>query len=88
MLGGPAGEESRFHYRLQGRLVRALEDAEPPWLDDAEDRDRLLRAVCERALEELREVLGEDPSIWRWGTLHAGGQPHPLDAVPGLGRTG
>lgn len=85
-LGGPGGDDSRFHYRLQGRLVAALAAAEAPWCDDEQDRDRMLRAATERALGELRERLGATPAEWRWGALRSSRQPHPLGGVPGLGR--
>lgn len=85
-LGGPAGEDSRFHYRLQGRIVAALTAADPPWCDGDEDRDRVLRAALEQALGTLRERLGSRPAEWRWGALRSSRQPHPLGGVPGLGR--
>ena len=85
-LGGPAGEDSRFHYRLQGRIVAALAAAEPPWCDGDEDRDRVLRAALERSLGELTERIGARPAEWRWGALRSSRQPHPLGGVPGLGR--
>ena len=85
-LGGPSGEESRFHYRLQRRLVAALAAAEPPWCDDAADRDRVLRAAAERALGELRDRLGGAPRSWRWGALRRQRRAHPLARVPALGR--
>ena len=85
-MGGPAGEDSRFHYRLQGRIVAALAAAEPPWCDGEEDRDRVLRAALERALGELRERIGPRPAEWRWGALRSSRQAHPLGGVPGLGR--
>ena len=86
-LGASAGEESRFHYRLQGRIVDALAQAAAPWCDDEADRDRVLRAAAERALEELRDRLGAKVERWRWGALHVQRGPHPLDRIPGLGRS-
>lgn len=85
-LGGPAGEDSRFHYRLQGRIVAALAAADPPWCDGEDDRDRVLRAALERSLGELRERTGPQPADWRWGALRSSRQAHPLGGVPGLGR--
>jgi penicillin amidase len=85
-LGAPIGEQSRFHYRLQGRIVAALAEAGAPWCDDAADRDRVLRAAVARAVDELRERLGRRPAAWRWGALREQRRPHPLDRVPSLGR--
>ena len=86
-LGAPVGEESRFHYHLQGRIVAALVEAAAPWCDDEADRDRVLRAATARALEELRDRLGTNVEAWRWGALHVQRRPHPLDGIPGLGRS-
>ena len=85
-LNAPVGQESRFHYRLQGRLVGALVDAAAPWLDDEADRDRVLRSAVERSLALLRDRLGSDLAAWRWGDLHRQPMPHPLAAIPALGK--
>ena len=85
-LGGPAGEESRFHYRIQRRLVAALADASPPWCDGEADRDRVLRAAAERAIGELRDRLGGPPRSWRWGALRRQRRPHSLARAPLIGR--
>jgi penicillin amidase len=34
----------------------------------------------------MRSKLGPRPAAWRWGALHKWRLPHPLGAVPGLGR--
>ena len=89
VLGEAAGDlasDSRFHYRLQGRLIEALEEARLPWCDGEADRDRLLRAAWWTALERLRDELGPRPERWSWGELHHQPLPHLLDAIPGLGR--
>ncbi len=86
---GPAGvftPESRFHYRLQGPLIEACEQAASPWFDGDEDRDRVLRAAWWSALENLRARLGRDPDGWAWGALHRQLLAHTLSAVPVVGR--
>ena len=77
---------STFHYRLQGPLLEVLRSPRPPWLADAADRDRVLRASVARALTALRSSLGDSPRGWRWGALHGLRLDHPLRDVPLLGR--
>ncbi len=77
---------SAFAYRAQGWVLDALEAATLPWCSGAADRDRVLGAAVTRALESLGHRLGQDPARWRWGDLHQWRLPHPLSAVPGLGR--
>jgi penicillin amidase len=84
-LGAPLAGSS-FALRSQGWVVRALATPEPPCFTDAEERDRLLRASLSRAVATLRDRLGARPAGWRWGELHRWRLPHPLNAVPGLGR--
>jgi penicillin amidase len=88
LLGGGWGSigSGSFSYRLQGHILRLLAVPEPPWLDDFEDRDRTLRVAAARALETLRGKLGPSPWGWRWGDLHTWRLPHPMEAVPALGR--
>ena len=89
VLGEGAGgvtSDTRFHYRLQGRLIEVLERAERPWCDDTDDRDRLLRAAWWSALERLRDELGPRADGWSWGALHRQPLRHPLDSVPAIGR--
>ncbi len=38
------------------------------------------------AVEELRRLLGDEVSQWRWGRLHRQRFRHPLGQVPGLSR--
>ena len=83
---GGLGTESPFHYRLQGRLIEALQGATAPWSDGPEDRDRLLRTSWQAVLETLRDRLGTQPAAWSWGALHRQSLSHRLAAIPGLGR--
>ncbi|MET9415626.1 penicillin acylase family protein [Streptomyces klenkii] len=40
--------------------------------------DRLLTTSLDSALREVRDLLGEDMSRWRWGALHHAAPAHPL----------
>ena len=84
--GGHPMAVSSYSYRTQGWVVAALEGAAPPWCDDSDDRDRLIRVAAQRAVATLRARLGQQVHGWRWGTMHGWRAPHALDAVPGLGR--
>ncbi len=77
---------SSFAFRGQGWVVAALEAAMPPWCDDEHDRDLVLRVATQRAVAALQARLGKRPQDWRWGAMHQWHLPHPLEAVPGLGR--
>ena len=46
---GAAVSVGSFGYRAQALVVKALEMAAPPWCDDKDDRDRVLRAAAARA---------------------------------------
>ena len=45
------------------------------------DRKTQHEASLTRALAELRESQGADPSAWRWGRMHTRSFPHPLVAA-------
>ncbi|MGK5544763.1 penicillin acylase family protein [Streptomyces sp. URMC 127] len=59
--------------RTDIRLLHALRD-------DRAALDRLLTTSLESALGEVRGLLGEDMSRWRWGALHHAAPAHPLAA--------
>ena len=78
------GEDLFRHYHawrepFQCQALGALLRHPDGWLDDD-----LLRAALDDALSELRESCGDDPSGWRWGTIHRLRLAHPLAAIPGL----
>ena len=78
------GEELFRHYHawrepFQCQALLALLRTPGGWLDDD-----LLRAALDDALEELREVEGDDPATWRWGAIHRLRLAHPLASIPGL----
>ena len=82
----PLVPASTFYYRLQGTLLAVLRSPRPPWLQDEDDRDRVLRAAAARALTAVRSRLGESPRGWSWGALHGLRLDHLLAAVPLVGR--
>jgi penicillin amidase len=47
-------------------------------------RDALLDASLVAAWMLAREQLGDDPSKWRWGTLHSVRIQHPLSRIPAI----
>lgn len=57
-------------------MRRLLAHPESRWWDDAdtpnvtETRDDALRTALRKANQELTDRLGDDPTAWKWGTLH------------------
>ncbi|GIH71532.1 penicillin acylase family protein [Sphaerimonospora thailandensis] len=73
-------------------VIRALLDRpDDPWWDDvsttdrAETRDDMLTAALADAKAELTELLGDDPSAWRWGDLHTLELTHETLGSSGIG---
>ncbi|WP_184285810.1 penicillin acylase family protein [Nocardiopsis algeriensis] len=64
-----------------------LEDPESAWWqgEEASGRDEVLAAAMEAAAEELTELLGDDPSAWRWGDLHTLTATHQSLGTSGIG---
>lgn len=66
--------------RVIARLVR---EGDSPWFDVAgtdsvESRDDIVRKSLQEAVTEVRERLGNDPRLWRWGSLHTVELRHPF----------
>jgi penicillin amidase len=83
LAGAPAGTvRSRF-------LINALRSGSA-WCDDVrtpapESCGTLKTRTLREAVETLRNRLGPDPDLWRWGRLHRARFPHGIfDAVKGL----
>jgi penicillin amidase len=65
--------------RAQGNLMVSLgnlmPDASSAWFDnrytpEVEDRDAILLAALEGAVDELSEAFGNNMARWRWGDMH------------------
>lgn len=66
-----------------------LEEPNSPWWDDVntperETRDDMLRLAFARAVEELEQTLGRDPTRWSWGALHELRLTHPTFGKSGI----
>lgn len=68
----PQGSANERWYEVVRRLA---EEPDHPWwsdplTDEPGDRDAVMRVALEDAVDELTELLGDDPAGWRWGDLH------------------
>ncbi|HJS17288.1 MAG TPA: penicillin acylase family protein [Anaerolineales bacterium] len=57
-------------------IMRSLDESSAWWddistTDVVETREDILRKSFEQGIEELEELLGNDPSKWNWGEMHA-----------------
>ncbi len=63
------------------KTIDALKNPSPRWFggeDARAGRDAALLTSLEEAVKEARERLGDNPSSWRWGTLHVAQFTHAL----------
>ncbi len=56
-------------------MRRLVEQPQSPWWDDKntperESRDEIFKRAFATAVDELEELLGQDPTEWTWGDLH------------------
>ena len=70
-------------------IARLVSDENSPWFDDVttdsvESRDDIIRKSLLEAVTEVRERLGTDPRLWRWGSLHTVELRHPFGIRPPL----
>jgi penicillin amidase len=70
-------------------IARLVSDGNSPWFDDVttdavESRDDIIRKSLGEAVAEVRERLGDDPRLWRWGSLHTVELRHPFGIRPPL----
>jgi penicillin amidase len=70
---------------MNGLAGHLLSGDDAGWFASDTIRFSTLTGAFEEAVEELRTALGDDPSAWQWGRLHAKGLHHPLSGVGDLG---
>jgi penicillin amidase len=85
------GPLNRFSQHSRVILQRLMENPNSSWFDDINTPEREnLTHILEKSLTEtaafLKQQLGEEPSAWRWGTLHQIEMPHALGSVKPLDR--
>ncbi len=63
-----------------GKVVDALRNPSPRWFgnDAVANRNALIWKTLAEAVADAKKLLGNDPSKWRWGTLHVAPFNHPL----------
>jgi penicillin amidase len=71
----PAGHKRDGGDRWWEVVRGLLDNPSSPWWDDRgtpaiETADQIIAAAMQDAARELTGRLGDDPSAWRWGTLH------------------
>ncbi|MBL8208653.1 MAG: penicillin acylase family protein, partial [Blastocatellia bacterium] len=68
------------------KTIEALKYASPRWFGDSSRnvRDRAVIASLDQAIAEAKQRLGDDPSRWRWGTLHQALFTHALSSTDEL----
>jgi penicillin G amidase len=64
--------------------IQWLEHGSPEWIGDIRP---LLLPALRKTIRILRREFGDDPANWLWGNLHYIRHEHPLNRVPGLGRS-
>jgi penicillin amidase len=70
-------------------IARLMREESNPWFDDVatdvvETRDEIIRKSLREAMADVRERLGDDPRLWRWGSLHMVELRHPFGLRPPL----
>lgn len=61
------------------RLIQWLTNPDKDFgADPQAERDRLLVVAMEQALENVRQLVGNDPTQWQWGGIHQSKFNHPL----------
>lgn len=76
-----------YHRHLQPQMAQALAPSAPDLLEPMDslsllkllpNQQALALAALGTAWSETQDLLGQDPSQWRWGALHRTGFVHPL----------
>lgn len=77
-ISGGAGTHAR---RLSSYLARQAREQSRELLPPGSDWETVVGRAFEEAVERLRGELGDDFSLWRWGTKHHTRPDHPLAAA-------
>jgi penicillin amidase len=67
-----------------GLATRLLRDDPHGWFDQ-EDRQQAILDAVDSMLRQGRELMGDDPAAWQWGTLHQISLRHVLSGRGDLG---
>lgn len=88
---GEAKFESFMNTHLQKRFAADLfSNANSIWWDDIstpnkESREEILVLSWDKAMNSLTVQLGDDPKLWKWGSVHQLTHEHVMKDVPLLG---
>ena len=63
---------------LKAQLVRMAEAEDNSWLPSGATWNSLMTEALGRAVEHLKDRVGNDMSEWTWGTIHRTNRPHWL----------
>jgi penicillin G amidase len=82
--------QGNAHERWYEAVRRLAEDDDHPWWGDPiagepGSRDEVMRTALADAVEELGELLGDDPDGWAWGDLHTLDLVHDPLGESGIG---
>jgi acyl-homoserine lactone acylase PvdQ len=93
-LLGPLAEEvlsatgpgaPRHVQQLTSLLVTMARDGDTSYLPLGEDWVSVVSQALDEGVSDLRQKLGEDMDLWRWGTVHHTQPRHTLsDSIPGM----
>jgi penicillin amidase len=67
--------------RLRARLTTMIREDDRHLLPSGVTWPEALAAALSRAMADLRQQLGDDPSRWQWGMVHRTQPQHPLSEV-------
>lgn len=79
----PEVRSDRADLRSISVLLRQIEQPTADFFgaDPVAARDTWLAQTFATAVSRTRQMLGDDPSQWRWGKLHTASFPHPLASL-------
>ncbi|WP_339489791.1 penicillin acylase family protein [Pseudomonas sp. EL_65y_Pfl2_R95] len=90
-LQGPFFENLLSTRVLDVALPRLTADASSPWWDNrstdaVETRAQTVKVAWQASIAHLKQILGDDPANWKWGTAHTLTHNHPLGQKKPLDR--